>query len=379
MVLRKVVFIFLILCCILVHTSAFSDIMYQMQGEIQTSPWFYEPVHQMNGISFSTMWMLGITINRFTTGLDVYSDYSSVHGIMESNLFKGAWFNLGCNLSFMYDFTSWWACKLSTGFLWNQSAFDYNNSGWLGRSLPGLELLFSSMFIITPDVHLEIVNRFDLFLSQNEFLEDAYCKLGARVHINSGFLRSMRFFLECDAVYWSYKSEIITEGLKSWMFKGQAGVAFQFGKKPAKDTYNEDIITDTIVIDEQENDHETPNQDPYLDPALEKLKNSKTGDTVIFYNILFHNEDIADESIPVLDGLAELLLENNKLVISVHGYSEFMQDPQKEFELCKIRAHKIKEYLVSKGVAETQILKHPVGNIMIDKNYYIMIDVIKSS
>jgi outer membrane protein OmpA-like peptidoglycan-associated protein len=396
---------------VLLNYSVFCDINLSLQGEIQTSPWFYEPVYKMEGISFSTSWMMAITIQRFTAGLGIFSDYVSLNGKKEESLLKGAWFNLGCNAAALYEVSSWLLFSLHAGLFWNQSSFDFNNSGWLGRSLPGIELMFSTLISLTGNIDLEIINRFDLLLSQNELMEDIYYKLGARVHIDPG-LRFFKVYLELDASYWDYKSDIMTDGVSSWVFLGQAGVFFRWGKKPAEsiaetdrtdgDIIGQDEKTDPVVTfpdqaedvekQEKETDHvetvpdqheitENREEDkiiPYTDPDLEALKNAEPGDSILFYSILFLNEDITEESLPVLNGMADILMKKESLVISIHGYSEFMQDPLKELELCKIRAKKIKDYLVSRGVKETQIRQHPVGNIIMDKRYYTRIEVIKN-
>ncbi|MBN2534134.1 MAG: OmpA family protein [Spirochaetales bacterium] len=389
--MKQKAFIFILLLCILSQFNGFGDINFCLQGEIQTSPWFYEPMFEMDGISFSTAWMAGIRIARFTAGLDIFGEYMNLNGNKESLLFKGAWLDLGCMLTAMYDVTSWLMLKLSAGFVWNQSSFDFNNSGWLGRGIPGFALLFNSMFYLTGFLSLEIVNRLDLLFSQNELMEDIFYTAGARIHINPG-LEPFRFYLEFDASYWNYTSEIMPGGVKSWMFRGQAGLIVNFGKKstgPVHEdtTTNNDIIIDTqeetevpidTITDQNEHAGEENDRERYDDPYLDKLEKSKAGDSILFYTILFNNEELTPESLPILDGMAEILNHNDTLVISIRGYSEFMQNPQRELELCKIRARKIYDYLIARGVNNSHVRQNPIGNIIIEEKKYITIDVIQN-
>ena len=66
------------------------------------------------------------------------------------------------------------------------------------------------------------------------------------------------------------------------------------------------------------------------------------------------------------------------MIIAVSGYAELIMDPGRELELCKIRAGKIIEYLVEKGVHDDQVKQNPIGNIITDKKTYIMIKIIKN-
>ena len=351
-------FIIILIIIIFSNFSVLSDTNIYLQGEIQNSPWFYEPFYEMNCIRISTAWMLGVEFDWFTAGLDIFCNYVSLDGRKDSYLFKGALFNLGGNILTKYKLTTWMELSISAGFLWNQSSFDLNNSGWLGRSIPGFEIVAGSIFFFTDYLHLEILNRLDFLLYQNNL---SYT-VGTRVYFYPG-IHWLNLYAELDAFYWQYKSELLTEGVNTWMFQAQIGVSLYFNKKRAKST-----SVDTGINEKQ-----------YIDPTLAQLHNSKAGETLLFYTILFNDEEINDKSLPVLDELAGILNENKSMVISISGYAEFILDPLKELELCKIRSHYIKKYLVTKGVKDIQIQLNPVGNIITDKKTYITIDVLKNN
>ena len=70
----------------------YSEIDLSLNGEVQLAPWFYEPIYQLSGTSFSTAWIFGVMIDRFTPGLDLFLDYVSFDGNKEGAYLKGAFF-----------------------------------------------------------------------------------------------------------------------------------------------------------------------------------------------------------------------------------------------------------------------------------------------
>jgi len=379
--LKKGIFLFFILVYILLNTNVFAQTDLHVSGTIQTAPWFYEFQYELHGISFSTAWAADIEINWFTVGLDIFSDYISVNGTSEDNLFKGAWFNIGSHIRTVYSLNSWLNFSLFTGLCWNQSSFDYNLSGWYGRPLLGLDFILSAHLFLSGFLQLEFFSRLNILFSENKFMDDMSFKGGLRTIINPG-LKSIRFYIELDAFYWSYKSIIISEGVHSWMFQGEIGVSLDIWKKSITKTDNKIKNNDLSKNDSESNVETARDQDEdsdkYHDPLIEKLMNSKAGESIEFYSILFDNKDLTEESLPVLKEISEVLLDKKELVISIRGYAEFMQNPQKELELSQIRAKKIKEYLINQGVSDDQVQINPIGNIITDEDPYIVIDVIKN-
>ncbi|MBN2444044.1 MAG: OmpA family protein [Spirochaetales bacterium] len=383
----KKIFIFVILLFAIGTATIYSDINYTLEGKVQTAPWFYETIYKMDCISFSTMWMAGIQLDWFTIGLDMYSDYVSLNGKEEGNSFKGSWFNVGGAVATRYEITSRIECEFHAGTIWKQSSFDFTDSGWLGRGLLGLEIIASSNITITSFLSLEIINKLDLFFSQDSSIDDMNYTFGVRTYINPG-LQWLKVYGELDAFYWNYKSEILPDGLSSWMFQIQMGVSLKIDKNVKENVITVKESDETVKILTDETTESSPplpdDKDPeidnpekqYSDPGLTQLKNSKAGDKILFYSIQFDNESLLNESLPVLDGIAEILLENETLVISVQGYATFMQDPLKELELSKTRAIVIKNYLVTSGVEEARVIQNPMGNIITDKDTYILINVI---
>ena len=87
--------------------------------------------------------------------------------------------------------------------------------------------------------------------------------------------------------------------------------------------------------------------------------NSST--TVIFE---YGTDNITPESIQLLDYISSILKEKNEFVIKISSYSEYFGNPLKEFDLCKLRVKKIKEYFVKKGINEKRIELDSKGQIL---------------
>jgi outer membrane protein OmpA-like peptidoglycan-associated protein len=172
--------------------------------------------------------------------------------------------------------------------------------------------------------------------------------------------------------YWTYNNEILSLEFSSLLFQVRVGASVTFGHS-SQDTEDNNNNNNGIIIplntdgtDESEEDQE----EVFIsNPDILRLKNAHPGDEFDFFSIYFDNELLAPASIPILEEMAIILQENEFLIISITGYSEFLMDPQKELELSKTRARIIKNYLQSKGVKKEQIQLNPMGNIIMEKPY----------
>ena len=75
------------------------------------------------------------------------------------------------------------------------------------------------------------------------------------------------------------------------------------------------------------------------------------------------NTDISSEYKPKLDSLAKKLLFYKNLVIEIGGYTDAKGDFVKNEHLSLIRAEKVKAYLISKGVAEENLVTFGYGEL----------------
>jgi outer membrane protein OmpA-like peptidoglycan-associated protein len=399
---RLCIILIVLLCC----TQLSGTPIYSVQGYIHSSPWFYEPIYEMNCISFSTVWILGIDLGRISLGLAFLSDYVSFQGEKEGETLKGAWFNAGSTFEFTLAILPRLDLVIGAGGVWNQESANFNDFGWLSNGRPGIEITAAPLFTVSEFLELAITNRLDLFFpGEDEGINTQYFT-GLRAYIHPG-PAWLRLYSEVNAFYWSYNSEILPQEFSSWVFQARVGAAVTFNhlfqKKEDSDT-NRIIISeetdskdtletdqeedrDEIIIpdetdgsDESENGREQEKDDIITsDPDLLKLKNAQPGDEIKFYTIQFTNEALTPASIPLIEGMAGILRDNESLVISITGYSEFLMDPRKELELSKTRAAVIKEFLMTQGVKEEHIRLNPIGNIMMpEEKTYIGITVIRA-
>ncbi|MBN1700146.1 MAG: hypothetical protein JW881_21725 [Spirochaetales bacterium] len=384
---RKTAF-FIIILCVLSQYTIWSDIDLYLEGDLQSAPWFYETQYELNGISFSTAWAGGIRFDWFSVGLDLTSEYVSFNSSRDTGQLIGAWLNTGSDIVTSFEMTSWLRLQAGAGVLWNNSSFNYDDSGWLGKSLFGIEFLLGSTFFLTGNLQLDVIERLQLFVTSSSVTENCANILGIRTTYNPG-IPWLRIFAEIDALYWGYANEILPEAIQSWMVRGHIGLTINIGKQRGKTFLINNIRgdippvhpgTDSVephddsdINDNSGNDREGNHIN---NPAVKKLIDASPGDTLNFYDIDFTDEKLSEQSLPLLNDIAAVLIDEPGLVVSISGYSELIMDPIRELELCKLRALAVKTYLIERGVPESQVQLNPVGNIITDDRYYIMISVI---
>lgn len=362
---KKLGVIVLLVTC----TSLYANTGLSLDGRLQYSPLYYDPLYQLDNANISTSWQFGLILNQLSFGLGVFSDYTSINGLNIDTQLQGAWFNLGGSVFLRYQVLTWLRFSLNTGLFWNQSAFNYNASGWLQNSIPVHRFQFNTLLNFYNIVYLELINRLDMNFFENELLDNAVFRTGARFSIDFG-LNFLRPFFELNAYYFNYKSEILTKGIETWAFQGQLGVSIHW-KTVNKETLNKSI--------KNKDDNYTSDskliEDLYIS-EINSLKKAQVGDSVSFYSIIFDDIELTKNSKIALDAISTLLIDNPAFTLSIQGYSAFFQDPIKELEFCNMRAEKIIEYLTLKGVKKYQVRQDPVGNIIQNQEFYTKITVI---
>src|SRR5690606_27080613 len=82
------------------------------------------------------------------------------------------------------------------------------------------------------------------------------------------------------------------------------------------------------------------------------------GESIQLKNVFFAQSKavLLPESYPELDRLVRIMQDNKTLEIQLEGHTDGRGDPVANLELSEMRVNAVKEYLVSKGVAERRIV-----------------------
>lgn len=101
------------------------------------------------------------------------------------------------------------------------------------------------------------------------------------------------------------------------------------------------------------------------DEQLEALKTAKTGDVIAFTNIIFFPDEarIKEESIPILEQIAQFLINNPDVTVEFRGYTNALGTPDQEQELSKARAEAVKAFMLKKGISSFRMVTVGYGSI----------------
>lgn len=82
---------------------------------------------------------------------------------------------------------------------------------------------------------------------------------------------------------------------------------------------------------------------------------STTGKAILYINFEAGKADISAESESVIEEVAKMLSNNNNLSLSVEGHTDNTGSPEGNLELSQLRAQKVKEAIVEKGIKESRL------------------------
>jgi outer membrane protein OmpA-like peptidoglycan-associated protein/Tol biopolymer transport system component len=101
------------------------------------------------------------------------------------------------------------------------------------------------------------------------------------------------------------------------------------------------------------------NKDIFLTPIQE-------GESVVLNNIFFktNSAELESRSITELNTLLELLTKNASIRIEISGHTDNVGTPQYNIDLSTKRANSVKDYLVSKGIAQDRLTAIGYGQTM---------------
>jgi outer membrane protein OmpA-like peptidoglycan-associated protein len=94
-----------------------------------------------------------------------------------------------------------------------------------------------------------------------------------------------------------------------------------------------------------------------------QYQNLKVGDKLVLKNLYFYNRSgvFVPKSRPVVEELLQVLLDNPKLKIEIHGHicCHIGHDPE---DIAKVRAFAVYKYLIDNGVAKERLQYKSFGN-----------------
>jgi len=93
------------------------------------------------------------------------------------------------------------------------------------------------------------------------------------------------------------------------------------------------------------------------------LNKLEIGSTMVLDNIYFElgNAVLKDKSFPMLDQLAETLTDNPKIRVEIAGHTDSQGTSESNLKLSQDRANSVVGYLISKGIAEAQLIGKGYG------------------
>jgi len=116
--------------------------------------------------------------------------------------------------------------------------------------------------------------------------------------------------------------------------------------------------TNTVDLNNQPGGLDAAPIDPASDPASPAYFQQQVGDRVLF---LVDQFTLSPEAKAVLDGQAEWLVLNSDFQALIEGHADEQGTTEYNLALSARRANAVKEYLVSKGVADSRMRTVPYG------------------
>jgi outer membrane protein OmpA-like peptidoglycan-associated protein len=378
--MRKI--LFFISVFILLQLALFSedDPRFCLGMNFMNSPYSYDSVYKSNNTCFDSNLSAGFDFGGFILETEALFDYVSVSGHDTADLLLGAWMNLGGTVNVRFKPLPWLEIKTGLGGLWQKSSLQYNNSGWLGLSQPGITGTLDIRFIPWEFLQIDVKNRLDALIAFDS--GGAFTTLlpnynfGLRATFVPG-IKWLGLFIEGDAFLWSYSSAV--KDLSNWILKAQVGLAFNFRfdkaeskQLPENKGLNKlQTLTQADVSPQEKTGNKTRaeaqvSDNEELDPALIAFTKLKPGSEVTFTRIVFEEGKVTltRESLAILDKIADILCKKKSASVLVAAYGQYSGDLFKDSAFIKTRANAIRNYLSAKGVETGRIKVSSSGQII---------------
>jgi len=334
------------------------DIKFRLIADFWSNPFFYENKYKMYGVSINGSIMCGARIKKFTVGGEVFENYFSLTSQNKTNKLVGAWNIVRGTVNGYFTPIDWFELKWGIGGAWYSSSFDIDNTRIFGKDDGGISLVLNAMFRPWKYIRLDIINSLDIFINQNS--ATPYYIGGVRLGFYP-FIEILTLYLEATGIPWVYNGDPVE--IRSGMFLWGAGIAldisfpYKFNYVKRDKTKKVRIVKKEKVINIKEEKMEEPKVLEKIEikkgiNKIEELRKARSGDVVIFSNIIFYpnSNDFKEESLPELDAIAGVLLERSDIKVEIRGHTNYTGDPRGELNLSKSRAGKVRRYMISKGV-----------------------------
>ena len=335
---------------------------FRMIFDFSIDPFFYESFYSINGLEIEGDLYFGYMINNFSVGLGIEDFYYILQNQNLSQDLRGRWNILRSSVGFFYDVHKYVELNWGVGISWFNIAFDYNEYALIRGNELGPSTFFNIGFKF-PWQYIELffINSIDVFVNSNNVYP--YYQGGLRLEFHP-FVKIINLYMETKGIFWMY--EFQNNNIKTGLFLWNIGVAVDL-------TFPRITRTSKIKIEKEDNKEDNIEEEILKRNTenFNKLIEAKQDSTIVFNDIKFKSRSIKiiPESIIVIDKIAEILLENKKIVISISAYSEYLEDPTEELELIIKRGQKIKKVLTEHGIDPERIKVLEKGNVakMIDK------------
>jgi outer membrane protein OmpA-like peptidoglycan-associated protein len=377
--MRKTLLFIIVFTLLRLALFSDDDPKFRLGLSAMNSPVSNDSVYQANDISFNSDLSAGLDFGGFLIEAKVLFDYVSVNGHDNANPLIGAWMNLGGTVDVGFNPLSWLSIKAGVGGVWQKSSLQFDNSGWLGLSQPGIVGLLDIRFIPIDVFEIELRNRIDAIFSFDN--SGAFSSVlpnynaGLRATFHPG-IKWLGIFVEGDAFLWNYSSSVIN--VSNWILKAQAGLMldFRFDKnadnKPAdsilqnEPKFKQLKASTEIKTNPSADTSKNAAGDEELDPAIIAFSKLKPGSEVTFTMIQFEEktDKLTKESIPVLDKISKILSRRKTATILVSAYGPYSGDLLKDYARIKNRANTIRSYLSKHGVDVGQVKVSASGQVI---------------
>ncbi|MBN2546835.1 MAG: OmpA family protein [Spirochaetes bacterium] len=387
--MKKKLVIVIVFIYILSLSFSTPKIEFRLSADFYSNPYFYECIEKMHCRSLNGSIMLGVAINKFTIGLEVFENYYSLNS--SGSDLKGAWNIIRGTIDLYYKPINWFELKWGFGGAWYRSSFNENSTGITVKNEGGLSIILNAAFFPPFQyIHPELINRLDLFFFKNYVTPYYY---GAIKCVFHPFIKWINIYIEAGGMTWINND--MPYDIKTGMFIWSAGIYIDLSIMSSINKMKNDIrriqyykkekngiIPEKEIQTEREKKLILSKEEMY---DFNLLKNGKVGDIIIFNSIKFSTDSsvIKEQSFIILDKIAELLNSDNNFEIEIRGHSGKLENLEEELLLSQERADKVREYLIKKGINKYTIIANGYGSLYTDKltkeelDEYLEIKIIK--
>lgn len=336
--MKKKILTVLIVSFLIINIISGIEPKVRLYADFWSNPFYFENTHTIYGGSFNGSIMVGARLDKFTVGAQIDENYFTFTGKNNGDDLEGAWNILRGTVVGYYEPISWFELKWGLGGAWKNSAYKTTTFGTVNTPKGGLSFVLDGLFRPMKYLDISVVNTLDIYITAVSV--ETYYYGGLRL-IFHPVLKWLNLYIEAGGMPWLYSDDNVE--IQSGVFLWGVGISIDLTFPDSiKYTKNLKASKRNIV-----------GEDLGTDKKIEKLSNAKKGDIISFSDIIFfpNSDRIKEESYPVLDKIAKVLIKREAIVIEIGGYTNFVNNPDAELELSVKRSIKVAQYLSGKGVS----------------------------